>query len=213
MVILQPRLKPRFSGSFSTWRKEIFTNREQGIVQNFLVFSSGKREAVLEYLWLKFLWNELTRTEYTLFILSLKESEDDQKKWAFLKVLLQRPKSELRKKLIRFEEFFGLKLSSRERYLGYKGMSIEIHLENRRLGRVPKYSGYVKSISAIGSKKKNSLSDILSDVIPTDLYFDEKVIDWYHLLSVGSISLFSAEVEVLFNPDEDQKVRNAAQKL
>jgi hypothetical protein len=176
-------------------------NREKGIVENFLVFSSGKREAVLEYLWLKFLWNELTRTEYQLFILSLKSSPDSEKKWSFLKLLPLFPKKALRKRLLDSERILGLSVSSKERYHGYKGIRIEIHRETRKLARTSKYSGYVRNISSIGKSKKSSLSDVLSDVLDSDIFMEEKI-DWDSLLRVGPITLFPAWKLSLLDPDD-----------
>jgi hypothetical protein len=201
-----PRSKPRFSGSFHTWRVTISTDREKGTVENFLVFSSGKREAVSNYLWLKFLWNELTRTEFNLFLILLNETYDE-KKWSFLRLLTYKSRKELRRNLIKIEEILGEVTSNRERYLGYKGIRIEIHRETRRLARVPKFSGYVRNISSLGRTKKSSLSDVLSEVMDTDYKFNEKI-DWDLLLDVGPTALFPAGKVTYSNPDEDQKVRN-----
>ena len=197
-----PRNLPRFSGSFFTWRATLSVDRNKGLQRNLLVFSSGKRAAITKFLWLKFLWNELTRTEFELFLMTLTESKRDEKKWAFLKALSLYPKKVLRKRLIAIEALYGEDISSRDSYLGYLGMSIEIHLEIRRLPAVTKYSGYVRSPSSVGSKRKSSLSDILSEATQTDEIYIEENMNWYDLLSVGSISLFSARNRILFNPEE-----------
>lgn len=208
MAEKQLRTMPRFSGSFFTWRKVLFTDRNKGESRNLLVYSSGSRAAVLEYLWLKFLWDELTRIEFTLFIGCLTEGSGDFKKWASLEVLTSEiPKRILRKRILEGEKILGEKPSSRERYLGYKGMRIEIQEEKRRLPKVPKFSGYVRNISAIGRGNRiNQGIEPWSDSLPDDSYIEKKF-NWVEFLRVGAISLFLSQGEILLHPD-DSKLEN-----
>lgn len=205
------RSKPKFSGPFFTWRKTLFTDRENGSLVCLRVYSSGSRAAVLKFLWLKFLWNELTKDEYLLFMSCLSDSSEDQRKWAFLNVLNSRiSKKRLRKRLIQIETILGIKPSTRERYLGMKRIRIDIQQEHRKLPKVPKFSGYVRSISSIGRGSTISSSFRLEDAVdPTAFYIEEKI-DWVNLLSVGSLTLFSNAGEVSLDlPEESQKGRNA----
>jgi len=174
---------PKFPGVFFSWRITLSTDHEKGKQDALFVFSSGKRETVLEYLWLKFLWDQLAEDEFSLFLLTLKDN--DHKKWAFLKVLLLKDKKSLRRKLNQIEFRIGEQVSSRERYQGYKRVRIEIQKETRRLPKPTKFSGYVRSISAIGSKSKKTR---LLETMTEEIYLDEKQFDWELALTVGEIS-------------------------
>lgn len=190
---------PNFSGKFFTIQETLFTNREKGFKDVLFVFSSGKREAVKEYLWLKFLWSQLTKEEYQLFLATLGYKEE--KKWAFLRLLNSKSKKLLRNRLIHLESLLGDKESTKSRLEGYYRLRIEIRQETRRLPRVPKYSGYIKSPSAVGSKSlvRRSLDEMVGHT-PLDY---EDIITWYHLLSVDTVPLFLGQAK-LSGPDENQ---------
>lgn len=162
---------PRFRGRFFTWRATIFVDQDNRFKSNFLVFSSGKREAVLEYLWHKLVWDSLTRIEYELFILTLKDNE--YKKWNFLKFLLEYDKVQLRKRLISAETILGSKISSREKYLGYKGISIEIQKETRRLPKTKKFSGYIKSLASRNKSPRGESRIELDSMSKPDFVVEE----------------------------------------
>lgn len=174
---------PKFPGIFFSWRIILSTDHEKGVQDALFVFSSGKREAVLEYLWLKFLWDQLAQEEYSLFLMTLKDN--DHKKWAFLKVLLLKDKKSLRNRLNKIETQTGQTISTRERYLGYKRIRIEIQKETRRLPKPKKFSGYVRNISAIGSKSRKTR---FLETITETIYLSEKQFDWELALTVDGIS-------------------------
>lgn len=142
------RKSPRFRGGFFTWRQTIFTDHENGVKAVFLVYSSGRREVVKRYLFLKLVWDQLTKIEFELFLTLLKDS--DYLYWSFLKLLVFVPKKILRKNLVKNETKLGLPLSDRESYRGYSRVNIEIQKEIRNLPKPPKFSGYIKSLSARG---------------------------------------------------------------
>jgi len=180
-------LQPKFSGPFHTWRQSLFTDREKGIETVLLVYSSGSREAVREYLWLKFLWNQLSQIERTLFLASLRDTEE--KKWSTMKLMQIFPKKVIRRRLNNLEFLFGEKVSSKERLSGYYQLRIEIREETRRLPRPPKFSGYIKSPSAAGSKRQ-LVRQLLDEMVTGEEYVDVEKVSWYKLLSVESVSLF-----------------------
>jgi hypothetical protein len=182
--------KPKFGGSFFTYEVEVSTDREKGIKDVLLVFSSGKREAILEYLWLKFLWSQLTKDEFLLFILTL--SPKDEKKWAFLRMLTFESKKTLRTRLNRIETIFGGTVSTKERLPGYFRLRIEILKETRRLPKVPKYSGYVKSPSSVGSKRP--VRRFLDEMVANDKNIvEENEFSWFDLLRVDQVLLFQGQ--------------------
>jgi hypothetical protein len=148
------RLFPRFPGKFFTWRATIFVDQENRSKDVLLVFSSGKRDSVKEYLWLKLVWNQLTSIEYLLFLSILKET--DYREWNYLKFLLEIPVSTLRKRLMAGEQKKGLVPSSKERYNGYLRLRVEIQKETKRLPKTKKFSGYIKSLAQRGKSKLGS---------------------------------------------------------
>lgn len=192
------RNKPNFQGSFRTWYLTYSINREKGTSSRFVVFSSGRRHVVHEYLWLKLLWDELSKTEFLLFI-SMPETYSNIKILGFLQCRLILNKRLLRQRLIKMESLIGDTISSRERYRGLKRLRIDIQQESIRLKKTPKYSGYVRNISSIGRNSGGS-SEILEPV--SEEY--KEIIDplnWVEILSVGEFSLLSQEI---FLPEEDQ---------
>jgi hypothetical protein len=131
------RRHPRFKGRFFTFRSTYFVDQENRSKQSFLVFSSGRREVVKRYLWLKLVHDQLTRIEYDLFINLLEE--DDDKIWSFLKLLVFTPKKLLRDRLLRTETKLGQEVSNRESYRGSQQLNIEIQR---------KLEGYLKPKSS-----------------------------------------------------------------
>jgi len=192
------RFKPNFNGPFFSWKVNFSTNREKGISENFVVFSSGRRHSVLKYLWLKLVWDELSQIEFHLLI-STPEFLNDDKKVGFLRARLTTNKKILRGRLLQMEDFLGEELSNRETYRGMKIMKIDIQKDSIRLAKVPKFSGYVKSISAIGKGKQRGA--ILIEPVPEVFVEDREPLNWYEVLSVGEFSLLSQRVLLL---DKDQ---------
>jgi hypothetical protein len=179
-----------FPGSFRTYEIELFNDREKSLSQRFLVYSSGSLDKLLEFLWLKLVWDSLTREEYELFILSKKANLDyvDQ----FLRNLIHIPKKVLRERLLE-HSFLLEKAPTRERYIGYKRINYEIHRVSRRLGRVKKFSGYVRNISSLGSKARSTfLLETSTDI--NNSYIEKEINVWRSIYSVGQLPLFAGEV-------------------
>lgn len=153
----------------------------------FLVFSSGKREAVKKFLWHKHVWSQLSQEEYLLFLALL--TERDEKMWAFLRLLNNESKRTLRTRLNKVEKLLGDNVTSREALEGLYSIRIEFRKERRKLPVTKKFSGYIKSPSAAGSKRM--LDRHLDEMVNNETNdYDEKI-TWYSLLSVDNVSLFS----------------------
>lgn len=195
-------IAPNFKGPFFRWNVNHEINREKGTLSRFVVFSSGKRHAVESYLWLKLVWDQLSRKEFNLF-LSLPSTLQNDKIVGFLRSKLEVKTEVLRKRLVQVETLIGVKTSSRERYIGSKRLQIEIQMETIRLVKVPKFSGYVKNISSLGksSRGQGSKPEPTGDF----LFISEENLDWFEILTVGEITLLGKSVVLL---DKDQKVRN-----
>jgi len=174
--------KPRFGGSFRTFSVALFSDREKGYEIRLLVYSQGSRAAVNRYLWLKFLWDNLTRDEMKLF-LSIPENLNDEMKYAALRAVLLFPKKVVRERINRVLRRLGEKEFLRENYLGYKRLDVEIYEITRRLPRVPKFSGWIKSSSAVGSKRPQGPS-CLEPLAIIENDYENIIFDWYTNLTV-----------------------------
>jgi hypothetical protein len=194
---------PRFSGPFKTFSVSRSTNREKGTDDRLLVYSQGSRAKVVEYLWLKFLWDELTKQEFELFLI-LPETLNSEIKIAVLRSLLIQGKRVTRERLNRLEELLGLKSSSRIRYQGFKRLDVEIKQITRRLPRVPKFSGWVRSLSAVGSKRPGG-PRFLEPLAIIENDYEEREFDWYTYLTVGELEILYIPVD-LNHPEENLKL-------
>lgn len=193
------RYKPNFQGSFRSWYVVLTTNREKGLSDRFVVFSSGKRRSVHKYLWHKLLWDELSKVEFLLFI-SMPETLSNMKMLGFLRCRLILNKKVLRQRVNKMEQILGEKVTSRSSYQGLKRLKIEIQMEEIKLPKVTKFSGYVKNISSIG--RNSGGPRYIPEPISEEFVEERESFDWYELLSVGEFSLLSQEILL---PEEDQK--------
>lgn len=137
---------------------DILDSKSTAVERRLRVFSSGKRGVVFRYLWLKYLWAELTTQEYFLFI-SLPETLRNP---MIVAVLTLRAKG-VSKKVLRdalnvWETLNGERVSSREAFQSIKGLHLETWLVTRRLRPVKKYTGYVKSISSLGKSRVRAIN-------------------------------------------------------
>jgi len=191
--------KPRFSGGFKTTTIVFSTDHESGVVGKLVVYSKGARLTVFKYLWLKFLWDQLTRQEYLLLI-SFPEAINNEKVYNYFRVINQIPKKIARRNLLRAERFLGLEESSRERYQGIKGLVVEIHYRLDSLPKPPKFSGYVKTPSSVGSKSRGGSSFLETTTDPDEIMKSLlEPMNWFQLLTVGTDSL---PFEDLISSDE-----------
>jgi hypothetical protein len=195
---------PRFRGSFRTFRVTVSTNREKGTKENFLVYSQGSRGAVQKYLWYKFLWDELTKQEMELFLI-MPETISDPLKFGALRALLILGKRKVRDRIVTAPFLEERDKPRREKYQGIKGLRIEISRETRKLPKVPKFSGWIRSSSAIGSKRPGGPSFLEPLAIREDDY-SEFSFDWYSYLTVGE-SYLQNSAGIRSRPDELKRAK------
>jgi len=176
---------PRFSGGFKKFRVTLSTNREKGTSSGKLVYSQGSRAKVVKFLWLKYLYDELTKEEWGLFYL-LPEILDSELKVSALRAILLVGKKKVRKI---FEESHIIPEEERTSRLQYQGylasLDVEIYDFTRKLPIVPKFKGWIKSSS---QKDRNSSKKSPSRLEPLAINendYEDKVFDWYHYLTVG----------------------------
>lgn len=176
--------KPKFLGPFKSFSFAISTNRERRVESRVVVYSQGSRPKVIEYLWLKFLWDELSKREFRYFIL-LPEVLSDDLKSAALRARLILSKKTLRNRIIQCP-FLEKKLKpTRLKYQGYKRLNVEFYEFERTLPKTPKFSGWVRNSSAVGSKSPGGPS-FLEPLAINEVDYVDNVIDWYHYLTVGN---------------------------
>jgi hypothetical protein len=185
MLTARPGL-PRFQGPFKTFSVSYSTNRESGIDSRLLVYSQGSRAKVQEYLWLKYLWDELTRLEMELFLI-MPETLNSEMKFATLRVALLKPKKWIRTKLSNCPFLEEKERPLKLRYQGFKRLDVEIHRITRSLPKVPKFSGWIRSSSAVGTKRPGGPSFLEPLAIIENDYTDY-IFDWFdYLLSENNL--------------------------
>jgi len=187
MSIARPG-KPRFKGPFKSFSVAVQSNREKGTESRLIVYSQGSRSKVIEFLWLKFLWDELSKQEFELF-LALPEILNSEMKFATLRAVLLMGKKKVRQRLNWYEDLILGESSSRKRYLGFLRLDVEIYEFQRSLPKVPKFSGWIRSSSSVGSKKPRG-SSFLEPLAILENDYEDEIFDWYNLLTVGEIGQF-----------------------
>jgi len=204
MVTARPGF-PKFHGSFKSFSLALNTNRETGIESRLLVYSQGSRAVVIEFLWLKYLWDELSKLEMTLFIL-LPEVHHSPLKYSTLRSVLLIGKKRTRDRIITAPFLSEREKPLRKFYQGYKRLDVEIYEFSRSLPRVPKFSGWIKSSSA---KDKGSLGGpkLLEPLAITENDYEDEIFDWYNFLTVDDY--FSEPRKRVRHPEENQIVRNS----
>jgi len=175
---------PRFSGGFKSFSVSQFTDREKGTESRLFVYSQGSRPKVHRYLWLKLLWNELTKNEWMLF-LAMNETLNSEIIYNSLRAINKIGKRAVRQKLNTTPYILEEDKPSYERYRGYQRLNVEISIETRSLPKVPKFSGYVKSSSAVGSKNSSGKSSYLDLMTINNEDYSELVFDWFNYLTIG----------------------------
>lgn len=182
---------PRFKGSFKTFSVALNTNRETGTEDRLLVYSQGSRAKVVNFLWYKFLWDELSRSEFELMI-ALPETLNSEMKIAALRAVLLKGKKKIRNRLKSCPFLPEKELPTRERYQGYKQLDVEITRITRNLPKVPKFKGWIKSLSAKG-KGRTLGPRYLEPLAIIDNDYEEIVFDWYNYLTVDEFLLLPSK--------------------
>jgi len=181
---------PRFLGPFKKFSISISISYEKGTDSRLLVYSQGSRAKVIKYLWLKFLWDELTKQEWRLFY-ALPEILNSEIKVAALRAVLVQGKKITRDRLNQALKLLGKETYTREQYLGYKRLDVEISDFTRSLPKVPKFSGWIRSSSAKGSKKRSGGPSYLEPLALLENEYEDYKVDWYYFLTVGDLKAFS----------------------
>lgn len=204
-------LRSRFirNGNFTGFREwSVSSNSATSITCGRVVWnviSSGKRSTLFKYLFLKWLWEELTLNELK-YVLDLPEfhSSSGEEFFTCMKMLANGfPKSEIRTRLNNFRTLIGLKPHKAEKYRSLKQIKfILIEVEFREPPTI-KFSGWVRHQNDQGSLRMN-LIELDSEI--NDSYLKNEI-NLYEYLSVGKVFLLGQEVTLSLN-DGSNKNRN-----
>jgi hypothetical protein len=174
---------------------------KNGEVVRWYVISSGKRPTLFMYLFLKWLWDELTSQEWA-FVLSLPEFFSSKEFVACARALAAgTPKKSIRDRLNRYRLLVGLKPHSQERYKSMHNMRFDLGEVVLTVQSAKKFSGWVRHHNDQGALRVSSIFELDSQGFTEIVEFD-----LYKVLSVGSVTILNKEV--LLSPDDDFKSRN-----
>jgi hypothetical protein len=182
-----------------------FTTPKFGEVMVWNVISSGKRSTLFRFLFLKWLWDELTSKEFG-FIISLPEFFSTEEFVACARAYASgSPKKIIRTRLNEYRKLRGFKTLSQEKYRSMKsGLKYSLQEYNFRPGPTKKYSGWTRHHRDHGSLGKFHL-----EPIPTE--FTEKLeIDLFMILTVGRVEMLGSVLGL--SPDEDSKESKRTKK-
>jgi len=180
---------------------------EKGKVVRWHVISSGKRSTLFKFLFLKWLWDELTSQEWK-FVLNSPEFFSSKEFLACARALANGiPKKDIRTRLIKFQLLTGSKPSSRNRYRSLASLRYRLCEFVHTDTPAKKFSGWVRHQNDQGSLRKSSVFEI------EPVGFTEKLeIDLFSIITVGKLSILGKDI--LLSPDDDSKEsRNGNSKL
>jgi hypothetical protein len=183
------------------------SSTKKGRGHRWLVRSSGRRSTVFTFLFLKWLWDELTSTELQFLFNTPEFFKEPRIESSFRARAYGTPKKKIRERLNKYLEIIGQKPYSHERYRGMKGLFLMLEMQEVIFVSPKPYSGYTRHY-----KDKGSLG---SEHFPDETFtYDEKIDKFeffFHLLSVGEIITASGIMYIL--PDDDAKKHRNGNKL
>lgn len=126
--------------------------------------------------------------EMELF-LALPETLKSEMKFATLRAALSTKKTVLRKRLSECPFLDEKDRPTRDRYQGFKRLDVEISRFTRNLQKVPKFSGWIRSSSAVGSKRRPGGPSYLEPLAISEYDYTDYVFDWFNYLTVGELTI------------------------
>jgi hypothetical protein len=187
----------------STGFREFFVDSTTSTAKNaevvrWYVISSGKRTTLFRFLFLKWLWDELTSQEWA-FCLSLPEFFSSKEFVACARALAAgSSKKRIRDRLNRYQNLVGLKPLSQSEYKSMHGMKYllsEVIFTDRP---AKKFSGWVRHHKDQGSLRVSSIFELepqgFTEIVEIDLF---------KVLSVGTVTILNKEVPL--SPDDDSR--------
>jgi len=179
---------PSFRGPFKTFSISVHSNREKSLDNRLLVFSQGSRAKVVKFLWLKYLWDELSKMEMELF-LTFPEVLNSEIIVSALRAVLVIGKRKVRERLINCPFLNDEDKPTKIKYQGFKRLDVEITRITRSLPRVKKFSGWIRSSSAKGSKRGTQRSEVIEPLAVIDNDYEDEIFNWYSYLSSSEYTI------------------------
>lgn len=173
------------------------TSKNDEVVRWFVI-SSGKRSTLFRFLFLKWLWDELTSQEWR-FVLNLPEFFSSKEFVACARALAAgTPKKEIRDRLNRYNTLVGSKPLSQSEYKSMYGMKYDLGEVVFTDRPAKKFSGWVRHHNDQGSLRVNSVFELepqgFTEIVELDLFM---------VLTVGTVTILNKEVPL--SPDDDSR--------
>lgn len=130
------------------------------------------------------MWNELSKDEWELFI-SMPETLNSEIIYSSLRAINYQGKRKTRQRLLNCSFLPEEYKITHDRYRGFMRLDVEISYEFRRLPKVPKFSGYIKSASAQGTKRSSGKSSLLDLMTINGEDYMEIEFNWFSFLTIG----------------------------
>jgi len=155
------------------------------------VISSGKRSTLFRYLFLKWLWDELTSQEWK-YVLNLPEFFRQKEFIACARALATGiSKKDIRERLNSFLALTGIKPLSQDRYRGLKRIRYEFCEFERAVTPAKKFSGWVRHQNDQGSLRMNKF-----ELFETEAFTEVIEFDLFIVLSVGTVRILGKDLSL-----------------
>lgn len=146
-----------------------------GAIKRWVILSSGRRPVLIRYLFLKFLYDELTQKEYEIF-LSFKEVTDSVPIFFALRARTLRIKKRTIRKILENISFKRFKVPTKEEYIGLR--QIRYSFEEKTFPPIKKpkpYSGYSKGYKDGKTTSKFKAEEWNSSPLEPSPYFEDEI--------------------------------------
>lgn len=147
-----------------------------GAIKRWIVISSGKRSTLIRYLFLKFIYDELTREEYKIF-LSFEEITNSVPIFFALRARINGIPKKVIRQILENISFPGFKTIKREEYQGKKKIQFSFREELYPPIKKPKpYSGYSKGFKDGKQRSKFQVDEFNSSPLEPSPNFEDEII-------------------------------------
>jgi len=159
----------------------------------------------MNFLFLKWLWDELSSQELQFFLNSPEFFKDPRIESSFRARAYGTPKKEIRERLNKYLELVGERTFSHNRFRGSQRLFLLLELQEVFFVPTPKFSGYTRHHKDKGSLRNGDIESPLEEFTYEE--FSDKFEFWFHLLSVGEVRSTIRNV-YLYPEDVSKKKRN-----
>jgi hypothetical protein len=156
-------------------------------------------------LFLKWLFNELTRDEIT-FLFDVEEFHRNQYMQACFRIANVFGKKELRRRLKGVSKIFSLPFEcTHRRYIGLKSLRIRITYEEYPVPEHPPFTGWRRHQRIEKGNPESSVP--FWETIPFgDDFVEDESFSWFEILSVMEIPLFQGKFHLMIPKEEETEI-------